>query len=180
MSVNGNAIATGSIPCMQAILHCQGLEEIVESTDFCSNKRSSLRIAFRCYKGWQCAWQTLQKLRWSKPHGTTFDHVIPGQTISKISNKARIDWRIQKLALEIARQTEDNILLSGKDPVGIASAYLYISACLCSSYQMYLTDIANFSQVTEITIRTRCKEILSSFRETEIRVRSAGCSTVAY
>jgi transcription initiation factor TFIIIB Brf1 subunit/transcription initiation factor TFIIB len=43
---------------------------------------------------------------------------------------------------------------------------------------MYLTDIANFSQVTEITIRTRCKEILSSFK-LEIRVRSAGCNTVS-
>jgi transcription initiation factor TFIIB len=79
--------------------------------------------------------------------------------------------------LEIAHQTEDNILLSGKDPVGIASAYLYISACLCG-YRMYLTDIANFSQVTEITIRTRCKEILSSFN-LEVRVRAAVCSSVA-
>jgi transcription initiation factor TFIIB len=111
-------------------------------------------------------------------HSGTFDHVIPLEKyIAKISNRARIDWRIQKLALEIAHQTEDNILLSGKDPVGIASAYLYISACLCG-YRMYLTDIANFSQVTEITIRTRCKEILSSFN-LEVRVRAAVCSSVA-
>ena len=116
---------------MQAILHCQGLEEIVESTDFCSNKRSSLRIAFRCYKRMTMCMTNTTETEMIKTPRTTFDHVIPlDKYISKISNKARIDWRIQKLALEIARQTEDNILLSGKDPVGIASAYLYISACL--------------------------------------------------
>jgi transcription initiation factor TFIIB len=166
MSVNGNAIA--------AVYQ----EEIVESTDFCSNKRSSLRIAFRCYKRMTMCMTNAIETEVVKSTRTTFDHVIPlDKYISKISNKARIDWRIQKLALEIARQTEDNILLSGKDPVGIASAYLYISACLCG-YHMYLTDIANFSQVTEITIRTRCKEILSSFK-LEIRVRSASCGSVA-
>ena len=177
MSVNGNAIAAVYLACKQSCI-ARGLEEIVDSTDFCSNKRSSLRIAFRCYKRMtMCMTNAIEVDTMKIPSGT-FDHVIPlDKYIAKISNRARIDWRIQKLALEIARQTEDNILLSGKDPVGIASAYLYISACLCG-YHMYLTDIANFSQVTEITIRTRCKEILSSFN-LEVRVRAAGYSTVA-
>ena len=112
-----------------------------------------------------------------KTSAASFDHVIPlDKYIAKIANRSRVDWRVQKVALEIARQTEDNILLSGKDPVGIAAAYLYISACLCG-YQIYLADIANFSQVTEITIRTRCKEILSSFN-LEVRVRAACCVAV--
>ncbi|HJU94957.1 MAG TPA: TFIIB-type zinc ribbon-containing protein [Nitrososphaera sp.] len=176
MSVNGNAIAAVYLACKQSCI-ARGLEEIVDSTDFCSNKRSSLRIAFRCYKRMaMCMTNAIESDNMRCHRGTTtFDHVIPLEKyIAKISNRARIDWRIQKLALEIARQTEDNILLSGKDPVGIASAYLYISACLCG-YHMYLTDIANFSQVTEITIRTRCKEILSSFN-LEVRVRTASFS----
>src|ERR671923_2092553 len=49
MSVNGNAIAAVYLACKQSCI-ARGLEEIVDSTDFCSNKRSSLRIAFRCYK----------------------------------------------------------------------------------------------------------------------------------
>ena len=176
MSVNGNAIAAVDLSCKQSCI-ARGLEEIVDSTDFCSNKRSSLRIAFRCYKRMtMCMTNPIEPDKIRCQSGTTFDHVIPLEKyIAKISNRARIDWRIQKLALEIARQTEDNILLSGKDPVGIASAYLYISACLCG-YHMYLTDIANFSQVTEITIRTRCKEILTSFN-LEVRLRTAGFST---
>ncbi len=178
MSVNGNAIAAVYLACKQSCI-ARGLEEIVESTDFSSNKRSSLRIAFRCYKRMAMCMTNIGQTDSINYERQTFDHVIPLEKyISKISNRAKIDWRIQKIALEIARQTEDNILLSGKDPVGIASAYLYISASLCG-YQIYLTDIANFSQVTEITIRTRCKEILSSFN-LEVRVRSsAGCNTVA-
>jgi len=178
MSVNGNAIAAVYLACKQSCI-ARGLEEIVESTDFSNNKRSSLRIAFRCYKRMAMCMTNAGQTDSINNERQTFDHVIPlDKYISKISNKAKIDWRIQKLALEIARQTEDNILLSGKDPVGIASAYLYICASLCGN-QIYLTDIANFSQVTEITIRTRCKEILSSFN-LEVRVRSSsGCNTVA-
>src|SRR5919197_4606960 len=177
MSVNGNAVAAVYLACKQSCI-ARGLEEIIDSTDFCSNKRSSMRIAFRCYKKMaMCMTNTVGSQTVKNP-ASAFDHVIPlDKYIAKIANRAQVDWRVQKLALEIARQTEDNILLSGKDPVGIAAAYLYISACLCG-YHMYLADIANFSQVTEITIRTRCKEILSSFN-LEVRVRVAGCSGVA-
>jgi transcription initiation factor TFIIB len=165
------------LACKQSCI-ARGLEEIIDSTDFCSNKRSSLRIAFRCYKRMAMCMTNTVESQTVKSAGGTFDHVIPlDKYIAKIANRARVDWRVQKLALEIARQTEDNILLSGKDPVGIAAAYLYISACLCG-YHMYLADIANFSQVTEITIRTRCKEILSSFA-LEVRARLVACSTVA-
>lgn len=178
MSVNGNAVAAVYLACKQSCI-ARGLEEIIDSIDFCSNKRSSLRIAFRCYKRMAMSMTNIvAEPEMIKSTPSTFDHVIPlDKYIAKIANRARVDWRVQKQALEIARQTEDNILLSGKDPVGIAAAYLYISACLCG-YHIYLADIANFSQVTEITIRTRCKEILSSFN-LEVRVRVAGCSTVA-
>jgi transcription initiation factor TFIIB len=178
MSVNGNAVAAVYLACKQSCI-ARGLEEIIDSTDFCSNKKSSLRIAFRCYKRMaMCMTNTIESQTVKSPGGT-FDHVIPlDKYIAKIANRAQVDWRVQKLALEIAHQTEDNILLSGKDPVGIAAAYLYISACLWG-YHMYLADIANFSQVTEITIRTRCKEILSSFN-LEVRVRLLACTTVAH
>ena len=173
MSVNGNAVAAVYLACKRSCI-ARGLEEIIDSIDFSSNKRSSLRIAFRCYKRMAMCMTNPVEPDMIKSTTSTFDHVIPlDKYIAKIANRARVDWRVQKQALEIARQTEDNLLLSGKDPVGIAAAYLYISACLCG-YRMYLADIANFSQVTEITIRTRCKEILSSFN-LEVRVRVASC-----
>lgn len=177
MSVNGNAVAAVYLACKRSCI-ARGLEEIIDSIDFSSNKRSSLRMAFRCYKRMAMCMTNPVEPDMIKSTTSTFDHVIPlDKYIAKIANRARVDWRVQKQALEIARQTEDNLLLSGKDPVGIAAAYLYISACLCG-YRMYLADIANFSQVTEITIRTRCKEILSSFN-LEVRVRVASCGSVA-
>src|SRR5919202_5250650 len=47
MSVNGNAIAAVYLACKQSCI-ARGLEEIVDSTDLCYNKSSSLRRPFRC------------------------------------------------------------------------------------------------------------------------------------
>jgi transcription initiation factor TFIIB len=170
LSVTGNAAAAVYLACKQSCI-ARGLEEITSFADFSSSKGSSLKIAFRCYK------KMVMCMTDAEPDETpikyapdAFDHVIPmDRYIAKVANMAGIDWRVQRLAVDIAQQTEDNILLSGKDPVGIAAAYLYISASICG-YNMYLADIANFSRVTEITIRTRCKEILSAFN-LEIRVK---------
>jgi transcription initiation factor TFIIB len=170
LSVTGNAAAAVYIACKQSCV-ARGLEEITGSADFSSGKGSSLRIAFRCYKKMvMCLTDSEPDEMPMKYPADAFDHVIRmDRYIAKVANMAGIDWRVQRLAVDIAQQTEDNILLSGKDPVGIAAAYLYISASFCG-YNMYLADIANFSRVTEITIRTRCKEILSSFN-LEIRVK---------
>jgi transcription initiation factor TFIIB len=170
LSVTGNAAAAVYLACKQSCI-ARGLEEITRSADFSSGKGSSLKIAFRCYKKMVMCMTDANEADEAAAHPVgAFDHVIPrDRYIAKVANMAGIDWRVQRVAVDIAQQTEGNILLSGKDPVGIAAAYLYISACICG-YNMYLTDIANFSRVTEITIRTRCKEILSSFN-LEIRVK---------
>jgi transcription initiation factor TFIIB len=180
LSIVGNAVAAVYLACKQSCI-ARGLDEIVDAVDFCNSKGSSLKIAFRCYKKMTMC-MTDHREESLDPEAAKsrmpwppleFDHVIPiDKYIAKIANKSGIDWRVQKLAVEIAHQTQGNILLSGKDPVGIAAAYLYISVCICG-YNTYLTDIANFSQVTEITIRTRCKEILSSF-QLDLRIRMAG------
>jgi transcription initiation factor TFIIB len=91
MSVNGNAIAAVYLACKQTCI-ARGLEEIVESTDFCSNKRSSLRIAFRCYKRMAMCMTNVIESENIRCQSETFDHVIPLEKyIAKISNKARID-----------------------------------------------------------------------------------------
>jgi len=171
LSVAGNASASVYLACKQSCI-ARGLEEIVSSIDFFNNRGSSFKVAFRCYKKMvMCMTENLESDKSATKYSSDpFDHVVPiDKYIARVANKAGIDWRVQKLAMEIARQTEGNILLSGKDPVGIAAAYLYMSSCICG-YNMYLADIASFSHVTEITIRTRCKEILESFN-LEIRVK---------
>jgi len=178
LSAAGNAAAAVYFACKQSCI-ARGLEEIVSSIDFHSNKRSSFKIAFRCYKRMvMCMTDTELNNAASKCPPDVFDHMIPiDRYIAKVANRAGIDWRVQKLAAEVARQTDDAALLSGKDPVGIAAAYLYMSACMCG-YNIYLADIASFSRVTEITIRARCKEILSSY-DLEIRIKRQDRAAVA-
>jgi len=179
LSVAGNAAAAVYLACKQSCV-ARGLEEIAGSADFCSGKGSSLKIAFRCYKKMVMCMTDAERSDEAMVGypSDLFDHVIPtDRYIAKLANRAGIDWRVQRLAVDIAYQTKDNILLSGKDPVGIAAAYLYISACICG-YNMFLADIASFSRVTEITIRTRCREILSSFN-LEIRVKKMDRAAVA-
>lgn len=173
LSVTGNAVAAVYLACKQSCI-VRGLKEIVSSVDFCDdNRRSSFKMAFQCYKRMvMCMADPVEsgEAMARYPAACQLDQVIPvDRYIAKIANTAGIDWRVQRLAVEVAQQTESNILLSGKDPVGIAAAYLYISACICG-YNVYLADIASFSRVTEVTIRTRCKEILSDF-DLEIRVK---------
>jgi transcription initiation factor TFIIB len=129
LSVTGNAAAAVYLACKQSCI-ARGLEEIIRTTDFSSGKGSSLKIAFRCYKKMVMC-MTDEDEAATNPVDA-FNHVIPiDRYIAKVANMAGIDWRVQRVAVDIAQQTEGNILLSGKDPVGIAAAYLYISACIC-------------------------------------------------
>jgi transcription initiation factor TFIIB len=83
--------------------------------------------------------------------------------ISKISNLTNTDVRVERLALEIADKTKDQNVADGKAPNGIASAYLYIASLLLGQ-NVLQRDVSSVAGVTEVTIRNRCKEILSSYK----------------
>jgi len=83
--------------------------------------------------------------------------------ISKIANMTYIDTRVERLSLEIAEKTKDRNLADGKAPNGIAAAYLYVASILLGQ-SVLQRDISSVSGVTEVTIRNRCKEILTSFK----------------
>lgn len=83
--------------------------------------------------------------------------------IAKLTNMAKIETRVQRLAIEIAQRSKDNRLLDGKSPNGLAAAYIYIAAILLGLNLPQL-ELSHFATTTEVTIRNRCKDILSSFR----------------
>ena len=83
--------------------------------------------------------------------------------ISKIANMTNTDTRVERLSLEIAEKTKDRSLTDGKAPNGIAAAYLYIASILLGQ-SILQRDVSSVSGVTEVTIRNRCKEILTSFK----------------
>jgi transcription initiation factor TFIIB len=83
--------------------------------------------------------------------------------ISKISNLTSTDVRVERLALEIAEKTKDMNVVDGKAPNGIAAAYLYIASILLGQ-NVLQRDVSSVAGVTEVTIRNRCKEILSGYK----------------
>jgi len=87
------------------------------------------------------------------------------QYISKLANTAKFDVKIERLALEIAKKTENHLLSDGKSPNGIAAAYIYLASVLLGINILQM-DISKLAGVTEVTIRNRCKDILTCFRVT--------------
>ncbi len=83
--------------------------------------------------------------------------------ISKIANLTHTDVRAERFALEIAEKTKDSQLADGKAPNGIAAAYLYIASILLGQ-SVLQRDVSDIAGVTEVTIRNRCKEILTSYK----------------
>lgn len=83
--------------------------------------------------------------------------------ISKISNIAGVDVRAERLALKLADKTKNQDVIVGKDPNGIAAAYLYVASVLLGQ-DIVQRDVSETSGITEVTIRNRCKDILGSHR----------------
>jgi transcription initiation factor TFIIB len=64
---------------------------------------------------------------------------------------AKINTRVENLAIEIAHHYNNNFLADDKCPNGLAAAYIYIAAILLgiNLSQIEFTDLAG---VTEVTI----------------------------
>ncbi len=82
--------------------------------------------------------------------------------ISKLVNKEKINTRIERLALELAERANESDISSGKTPAGLAAAYVYIASVMCGEH-IPQREIAEFAEVTEVTVRNRCREILENF-----------------
>jgi transcription initiation factor TFIIB len=67
------------------------------------------------------------------------------------------------LAIDLAHKTDSNLIADGKAPNGLAAAYIYLAALLLGINLLQM-DISTLAGVTEVTIRNRCKDILSNFK----------------
>ena len=128
------------------------LEEILREVSHAREIKSKIKLASRYYRmlGMELG-----------PAATSI--ITMDKYISKIANMTDTDTRIERLALEIAEKTKDRSIADGKAPNGIAAAYLYIASILLGQ-SVLQRDVSSVSGVTEVTIRNRCKEILTSFK----------------
>jgi transcription initiation factor TFIIB len=78
--------------------------------------------------------------------------------VSKIALKAEVSGVSQGKAIEILRRARHKRIATGKDPMGIAAAVLYI-ACLQNNEKRTQKEIADAAGVTEVTVRNRYKAL---------------------
>lgn len=78
----------------------------------------------------------------------------PVRCVPKIASRLRANERIQQRAVEILQECQRRKISSGKDPMGLASAAIYIASCL-ESERRTQKEIAEVAGVTEVTIRNR-------------------------
>jgi len=98
----------------------------------------------RCYR------LLLQELDFHMPIADPLTYV------SKIAEKNGISGKTQGAAIALLREARRKRVTAGKDPMGMASAVLYI-ACLQNNEKITQKDIAEAAGVTEVTVRNRYK-----------------------
>ncbi|MDQ6724338.1 MAG: transcription factor IIB [Thermoproteota archaeon] len=137
---------------------------ICAQEDYIKNQPNEIQEKNEIQNGDQI--KNINKIKRNYNHGISDIQVISiGQYISKLANLSNFDTKIERLALEIAKKTENHLLSDGKSPNGIAAAYLYLASILLGVNILQM-DISKLAGVTEVTIRNRCKDILTSYRIT--------------
>jgi len=81
--------------------------------------------------------------------------VDPVKGVSRIASIAELSEKCKRKAIQILNQAKKMGIVSGKDPMGIAAAALYL-ACISIGETKSQKDISIASGVTEVTIRNRC------------------------
>ena len=158
----GQAEAKGkSVACMSAAtiyMACKqcdvvrSLDEICASTGSTKDEKMNVKLTAKYYR------MLVMELG-----SKTAPVVTLEKYISKIANLAKLEVRVERLAAEIAQKTEDHNLADGKAPNGLAAAYLYIASTLLGQ-SILQRDVSSVAGITEVTIRNRCKEILSAYK----------------
>jgi transcription initiation factor TFIIB len=169
-----------SIACMAAAtiyLACKkcsvvrSLEEIVEATGVSKQDRSTVKLASKYYRMMVMEMGVFTE---QPPAQGTGSHPVSqppaiamaiDHYIAKLANMAKIDTKVERLAIDIAHKTDDHLLADGKAPNGLAAAYIYLASILLG-VNILQRDVSSLSGVTEVTIRNRCKDILMSFKMT--------------
>jgi transcription initiation factor TFIIB len=193
-SINSMAAATIYLACKRCSI-IRSLEEIVFATGVSQNDRSSLKLASKYYRMMAMEMGVLNDpiqragLSYNQLQGvsrlvesqpiiiSSSSSCIPipmtlaiDQYIAKLANISRIDAKVERLAIEIAHKSNSHLLADGKSPNGIAAAYIYLAAILLGTNLLQI-DLSSLAGITEVTIRNRCKDILTNFR-IAITVRS--------
>ena len=82
----------------------------------------------------------------------------PGALVPKFIVEMGLDAEVEKITLELLKAFKSNLNTSGKDPKGIVAGALYL-ACRIKDKKVTQNQIAKTIGVTEVTLRSRYKEL---------------------
>lgn len=150
-SVACMSAATIYMACKQCDV-VRSLDEICKATGSSKDEKMNVKLTAKYYR------MLVMELGSKTVPVVTLDKYI-----SKIANLAKLEVRVERLAAEIAEKTQDHSIADGKAPNGLAAAYLYIASTLLGQ-SILQRDVSSISGITEVTIRNRCKEILTVYK----------------
>jgi len=150
-SVACMSAATIYMACKQCDV-VRSLDEICKATGSSKDEKMNVKLTAKYYR------MLVMELGSKTAPVVTLDKYI-----SKIANLAKLEVRVERLAAEIAEKTQDHSLADGKAPNGLAAAYLYIASTLLGQ-SILQRDVSSIAGITEVTIRNRCKEILTVYK----------------
>ena len=156
-SVESIAAAILYMACKQCGI-VRSIDEIARGTN--PTKKPKTKLASKYYRN-----IVMETGRINTP-SITMDRYI-----SKFANMAQIDTKVERLALVIADRAKKASATDGKSPHGIAAAYLYMASILLG-HGMPQREISTVAGISEVTIRNRCREILTG-REITIALQPA-------
>src|SRR6266487_3862337 len=87
----------------------------------------------------------------------------PMKCVVKVVNKASLNEKIKRQAIDIMNKVKKNEISAGKDPMGLAATVLYIS-CLNTGENRTKKEIANAAGITDLTLRNRFNELKSKLQ----------------
>lgn len=82
----------------------------------------------------------------------------PVKGIVRIANKAGLNEKTKRIAMDIMDDVTKSEISAGKNPIGMAATVLYIS-CLNAGEKKTQKDIAEAAGITGFTIRKRFKDL---------------------
>jgi transcription initiation factor TFIIB len=82
----------------------------------------------------------------------------PMKCIVKVANKAVLNEKTKRHAIDVMRTVTKKEISAGKNPMGLAATVLYIS-CIKTGEHRTQKDIAEAAGITDVTLRNRFKDL---------------------
>ncbi len=137
---------TSSIIAAALYMACRDAQTLRTINDFVSTTNIRKKQLTKCYR------LLITEL------GMVLPAIDPVRCVSRIANNLNMSEKTKRLAIEILKKAYQEKISIGKDPMSVAASAMYLS-CVQTGEPYTQRHIARVANITEVTIRSRCKEL---------------------